>query len=353
MKKSIKSVFSCLLAIVFFLAAFSFYSLESYAATKPVVIVIDPGHGGTGEKNTGAIYYGMTEKDLTLKVANAMKAELEKYDNVTVYLTHTKDEFMSLEDRAEFAKNVGADFVYSIHFNASLEHCFYGSEVWCSAFGKYYQQGYDFGLLASNELASLGLYQKGVKTKVGSSGKDYYGIIRHCQARGIPCDIIEHCYLDHAYDVAFLKDNSIDVYTALGICDATAAAKYFHLKSKDGTKDFSDYSYYNVKKPSKTVRQDTTAPDKCSIQVLGYDSASRNALVELTASDSQSPVVFFSFSYDGGNTFCPLGMWDRTKATQSFNINIPKALTEASIVVRAYNNYEFFSTSNEVKIATR
>ena len=353
MKKSVKSVFLLFFSVILILCSFSFNSLSTYAATKPVVIVIDPGHGGTGEKNIGAIYNGMTEKDLTMKVANAMKAELEKYENVTVYLTHDKDVFMSLEDRAEFAKNVAADFVYSIHFNASVEHCFYGSEVWCSAFGKYYQQGYDFGLLASNELASLGLYQKGVKTKVGSSGKDYYGIIRHCQARGISCDIIEHCYLDQAYDVTFLKNNTFDVYTALGICDATAVAKYFHLKAKDGSNDFTNFTYYNVKKPSKTVRQDTTPPDKCSIQVLGYDSASRNALVELTASDAQSPVIYFTFSYDGGNSFVPLGMWNRTKTIQSFNVNIPKALTEANIVVRAYNSYELFSTSNEVKIATR
>ena len=353
MKESLKSFILVILSIILFVTSFSFNALDTKAANKPVVIVIDPGHGGVGEKNTGAIYNGLTEKDLTLKVANAMKTELEKFENVTVYLTHVKDEFMPLEDRAEFAKKVAADFVYSIHFNASAEHSFYGSEVWCSAFGKYYQQGFDFGLLASNELATLGLYQKGVKTKIGKTGQDYYGIIRHCQARGIPCDIIEHCYLDHAYDAKILKENTYDVYTALGVCDATAVAKYFNLKSKDGTKDYTNFKYYNVKKPSGKVRQDTTAPDKCSIKVLGYDSASRNALVELTASDAQSPVIFFSFSYDGGNTFCPLGMWDRTKTTQSFNINIPKALTEAGIVVRAYNSYELYSTSNEVKIETR
>ncbi len=276
------------------------------AANKPVVIVIDPGHGGNGEKNLGAVYNGFIEKDLTLKVAKAMKNELEKYENVTVYMTHTDDRFLSLEDRAEFAKSVNADFVYSIHFNASVEHGFYGSEVWCSAFDKYYKAGYEFGLIETQELASLGLYQKGVKTKLGSSGKDYYGIIRHCRERGIPCDIIEHCYLDQGYDVAYLRDTTTDKYAAFGVCDATAVAKYFNLKSKDGTKDFTSYEYTKVKAPSKAVRQDTSVPETCKIQVLAYDSASRNALVELTANDSQSPVIYFSYSYDGGQTFCPL-----------------------------------------------
>ena len=35
-----------------------------------------------GDRNLGAQYNGLSEKVLTLQVANAMKAELEKYDNV-------------------------------------------------------------------------------------------------------------------------------------------------------------------------------------------------------------------------------------------------------------------------------
>ena len=49
-------------------------------ADQPIVIVIDPGHGG---ENLGAEYDGYTEKDMTLIVAKAMKKELEKYNKQT------------------------------------------------------------------------------------------------------------------------------------------------------------------------------------------------------------------------------------------------------------------------------
>ena len=336
--------------ICFIVAVFSF-DFTSFAAGKNVVVVIDPGHGGTGEKNIGAVYNGFTEKDLTMVVAVAMKNELEKYDNVTVYLTRTDDRFISLEDRAEFAKSVNADFLYSIHFNASVEHDFYGSEIWTSAFGSYYQKGYDFGLLISDELADLGIYQKGVKTKIGKNGDDYYGIIRHSVSRGIPAVIIEHLYLDHIYDVQKFADQ--DYLVNLGICDATAVAKYYKLKSSKTGADYSNITYTNVKKPSSKVFQDTTEPETCSIKTISYDASSRNVLVEMTAKDSNSPIIYFSYSYDGGNTFCPLQMWDRTKTTQSFNVNVPTSCTKATIVCRAYNNYELFKQSNEVSIETR
>ncbi|WP_029232166.1 N-acetylmuramoyl-L-alanine amidase family protein [Butyrivibrio sp. VCB2006] len=326
-------------------------SICAEAATKNYIIVIDPGHGGTGDRNLGAQYNGFSEKELTMRVASAMKTELEKYENVTVYLTRTTDTIVSLEDRAKFAKSINADFVFSIHFNASSEHNFYGSEVWTSAFGNYYQKGQTFGLIESDELAALGLYQKGVKTKIGSSGNDYYGIIRQCVTRGIPCDIIEHCYLDHAYDVQYLKD--ADFINRLGVADATAVAKYFKLKSSVNGNNFTNYTYKSVKKPANKVWHDSTDPDTCQIKVLAFDSGSRNALVEMTTKDSQSPIIYFSYSYDGGVTFSTLQMWDRTKNTQSFNINIPAGVTSSRIVCRAYNNYELFKQSNEVAIETR
>ena len=348
MKKFLSMFFSLILCVCCLLGG---ADVTSHAASKNYIVVIDPGHGGVGDRNLGAVYNGFTEKDLTLQVANAMKTELEKYDNVIVYLTRTTDAINALEARAEFAKSVNADFVFSIHFNASSEHNFYGSEVWTSAFGNYYQKGQTFGLIESDQLSTLGLYQKGVKTKIGSSGNDYYGIIRHCVARGIPCDIIEHCYLDHAYDVQYLRGQ--DFISSLGVADATAVAKYFKLKSSVNGNDFSNYTYKTVKKPSGKVWQDTTDPETCSIKVLTYDSASRNALVEMTTKDSQSPIIYFSYSYDGGKTFSPLQMWDRTQKTQSFNVNIPGSFSSANIVCRAYNNYELFKQSNEVAIETR
>lgn len=102
---------------------------------EPVVVVLDPGHGG---ENLGAEYGEYTEKEMTMAVAKAMKEELEKYEGIEVYLTHETDKDMSLEERAEFARDKNADFLFCLHFNMSEEHNKFGAEVWVSAFGDKY-----------------------------------------------------------------------------------------------------------------------------------------------------------------------------------------------------------------------
>ena len=83
---------------------------------------------------------------MTMVTALAMYEELTKYDNVDVYLTHTDDVTMSLADRAQFVADRNADFLFSIHYNASMDHDLFGSEVWISSVQPYNAYGYQFWL---------------------------------------------------------------------------------------------------------------------------------------------------------------------------------------------------------------
>ena len=83
-----KYVIRIVLAFLMFALAFTGLKLTA-EAKRDIVIVIDPGHGGT---NMGARHNGVIEKEATMQVAVAMKEELEKYDGVVVYLTRTGDE---------------------------------------------------------------------------------------------------------------------------------------------------------------------------------------------------------------------------------------------------------------------
>ena len=121
---------------------------------EETVIVIDPGHGG---ENYGTIQNGHLEKEMTLTTATAMYEELSKYDNVTVYMTRTDDVDMSLLERAEFAAAKEADFLFSIHYNASVHHNLYGSEVWIPAFAPFHSYGYQFGAVQMETMADMGL----------------------------------------------------------------------------------------------------------------------------------------------------------------------------------------------------
>ena len=97
-----------LFCVILFILLYS--TSDILYASEPVIIVIDPGHGG---ENLGTTYLPIAEKYYNMKVALYMKERLEDYENVVVYLTHTQDIDMSLKERAEYADSVGADFLFS------------------------------------------------------------------------------------------------------------------------------------------------------------------------------------------------------------------------------------------------
>lgn len=82
------------------------------------IIVIDAGHGG---KDSGARgRKGLLEKDITLKVALALKKDLEKkFPKSKIFLTRKDDTYLSLEERTNFANEKRADIFVSIHVNAA------------------------------------------------------------------------------------------------------------------------------------------------------------------------------------------------------------------------------------------
>ena len=89
-------------------------------------IVIDPGHGG---KDPGAVGKRSREKDIVLDIAKKLKKELEEKLDIQVLLTRDKDEFISLQDRTNFANYNNADLFISLHCNASHNKNSNGVEV--------------------------------------------------------------------------------------------------------------------------------------------------------------------------------------------------------------------------------
>jgi N-acetylmuramoyl-L-alanine amidase len=82
------------------------------ADAKPVV-VLDPGHGGVDPGTSSAA--GITEKEVVLTFAHALKAKLEATGRYEVYLTREDDTFLPLRGRVEFAQKKGAGLFLSIH----------------------------------------------------------------------------------------------------------------------------------------------------------------------------------------------------------------------------------------------
>ncbi len=85
---------------------------------KKIPYVIDPGHGGA---DSGAVgYFGQTaffEKDIVLRVAQALHNQLSVDGRFHVALSRPGDSFPSLNQRATVANSLGAKLV-SIHANS-------------------------------------------------------------------------------------------------------------------------------------------------------------------------------------------------------------------------------------------
>ena len=78
------------------------------------LVVIDAGHGGA---DPGAIspIDGRREKDVTLRIARAIRDELVRAGRVRVALTREDDRFLMLRDRYGVARRMGGALFISIH----------------------------------------------------------------------------------------------------------------------------------------------------------------------------------------------------------------------------------------------
>ena len=317
-------------------------STNSYA--KNFTIVIDPGHGG---ENLGGVFSNFTEKEMTMQTAMFMKNRLEQFDGVTVYLTHsnTTDKDLSLTERAQFASSVGADFLFSLHYNKSSDNRIFGSEVWVSAFDDYYVKGTQFAKIEMESLTNEGFYDRGIKTRLNSKGTDYYGIIQHSKEYGIPSVIIEHCHMDQSNDSQYLLNEN--AYQALGELDADCVAKYFKLKSTSLNLDYSSYELIEISSPDSVITPDKTEPEKADISL--YEVDNHEATIKITASDSDSRLLYFDYSIDGGNSYSSLQKWDTSSSSLCFKLPLSKEKDE-TVSCRVYNLYDLYKNTNNLEI---
>lgn len=228
-------------------AAMALIDEDSDIATQSnegVTICLDPGHGG---EDSGAVGVNNAyEKDLTLKIAQYCKQELEKYD-CNVVMTRTGDTNPSLEDRANYAKSQGAQYLISIHLNSGSGYAvgaevYYPNTNWRPDIS---QNGKNVAQAIQNQLVSLGIRDRGIKFRTidtnqypdpfrydDGSVADYYGIIRNAKYNGLTGLIIEHCFINSVSDYNNYL-NSDAKLQKLGVADANGIVSALGLSKKD------------------------------------------------------------------------------------------------------------------------
>lgn len=95
------------------------------------VLVLDAGHGG---HDPGAQNNKTNEKDLTHKIIYTLMRDkfTGNASDTKVYWTRTNDSFVTLANRAAFAKSVCADAFISLHMNSAKSGSANGTEVYYS-----------------------------------------------------------------------------------------------------------------------------------------------------------------------------------------------------------------------------
>lgn len=94
---------------------------------RPLVIAIDPGHGGI---DPGAQADGYKEKDLVLQFGRELKEALIRTGRYRAELTRADDSFVSLPARITMARAMGADVMISLHADALSEGSASGTTVY-------------------------------------------------------------------------------------------------------------------------------------------------------------------------------------------------------------------------------
>ena len=252
-----RKVISIIIILVLIYVTFGI-NIVNAESVKTMKIVIDPGHGGY---ETGAINYdvGILEKDITLKTSRYLKAYLEDYYGVQIIMTHNglnNNTEMSIVDRGMVARNNNADLLMCLHFNSSASNELHGAEVFVTnnkSCYKYNKESTEIGNLILSNLTKLGIYNRGVKTKLcndegpkweysDGSKADYYGIIRYAmkgnsedrglditKGVGITSILVEHCFIK-GEDVKFI--NTDEKLKKLAEADGKAIVDHYGLKLK-------------------------------------------------------------------------------------------------------------------------
>ena len=262
MKAILKKFLSITLCLAFATVLFTgntIYSNAKTAKAKNLVVVLDPGHDTT---HVGCHYEGFEEEIANLYIAYYCKQELEKYKNVTVYMTrygfecpygaNPDSKSACLSARVDFAKSVKADVLVSLHndYDPDLDKTQNGAKVIIpnpNYKPAIYVKGSQLGQSILDQLTATGLNINnwkmcpngtGLVTRDSSSStypdgsaKDYYALINQSKSAGFTAVIVEHAICTNDSD-RLNHLSTPEQYQELGIADATGIANYYGLTLK-------------------------------------------------------------------------------------------------------------------------
>lgn len=261
-------------------------------AEKITKIVLDPGHGKTGNPakvNGTWIVKGFYEGTNNFEAVQILKAELEKYENVEIVVTRQNlDDNPDLALRGEMGRD--ADLFFSWHSNGVDSTKAYGVSSFSSVRrnGKALCDGISKAVVdVFKANGAPNCYYRGYSQRVWSESLpmvDYYGVLRNSTLENptkavqgkTPIDskckqsiIIEHGFHSNPTECEVLADPA--KLRKIVEAEAIVIANYFGLKKKEEPKPADNYYYFAVLSANKNKKY--AEEDVAKAKKLGFADA--------------------------------------------------------------------------------
>ena len=211
-------------------------------------ITLDPGHGQFGNPGVLPGYYEGTR---VFMLAQALKRELDSYEDTEVFITRNSiEDNPSLANRGGTAAKNGSTLFISLHSNAASNPAAHGVSVFRSI--KRPDSEHLGRLLGTAVVETMKkhtdiTYLRGVMTRTESFGgeiQDYYGVIRS----SVKSDSVKYSYIiEHGFHTNLTECEymfSDEALQQIAEAEAEVIAAYFDLKKNDDPP--ADYIEYTV-----------------------------------------------------------------------------------------------------------
>jgi len=193
------------------------------ADIHPFIVVLDPGHGGS---NIGTAHHGVVERVLALTIAEKVMQLLDNNPNIQGYMTRWDDSTVYNLRRAEFANEIGADLLISIHANAAGTRenpnpAPHGIETWYN-FGE--RERSNNNHFTSRQFAEIIQRHKITRTGANCRGLRYGAGLIVPRESNMPAVLLELGFLTNPAEAARLATSQHQWLLAHAIYDAIVEA---------------------------------------------------------------------------------------------------------------------------------
>ena len=182
-------------------------------------VFIEVGHGGT---DSGAVGH-LVEKEVNLVEALACKDFLEMH-GVEVLMSRTTDENDPITDEINECNAFEPDLAIDVHSNSGRGDGFEAFYHYKGGLSK------DLAENIESEVKKIGQNSRGCKTKLGSSGSDYYAFIRETICPAVIC---EGFFVDNETDVQIA--DSLEEQKAFGTAYAKGILRTLGISIKENS----------------------------------------------------------------------------------------------------------------------